>query len=137
MNVRNSWKTLLCLAALMLVSGLVGVLLGRRFAWTEFERRSDPQHWNETAMRDLEWKLKPTSEQRQKIQGYLDTAVEELTSVREDTIRRSAAIIVQLVEQVDKELTPAQQAAFEEMKPKPGTLANLHWLNVEKREAKP
>jgi hypothetical protein len=131
------WKPVLCLAALMLVSGLVGGLIGRRFARTEFERRSDPQHWNETAMRNLERRLNPTAGQHQKIQGYLDAAVEELTGVREDTARRSAAIIERLLEQVDKELTPEQQAAFAEMKPKPGTLANLNWLNVKRRKEKP
>ena len=82
-------------------------------------------------MRDLERTLKPTPEQRQKIQGYLDAAVEELKSVRAETISRSAAIVTQLVDEVDQELTPEQRVAFERLKPKPSDLSSLNLLNVE------
>jgi predicted Holliday junction resolvase-like endonuclease len=134
MNGRSSWKLVVCLIALVLVSGLAGGLAGYRYARMEFQRRSDPGHWNETAMRDLERALKPTPEQRQKIQDHLDAAVEELKDVRADTIRRSAEIVLRLVGQVDRELTPEQRVAFERFKPKPGDLSNLDLLNVETRK---
>jgi hypothetical protein len=131
MSRRSSWKIGICLVGLALVSGLIGGLLGRRYARREFQQRSDPSHWNETAMRDLERTLKPTPEQRQKIQGHLDAAVEELKSVRAETISRSAAIVTRLVDQVDQELTPEQRVAFERLKPKPSDLSSLNLLNVE------
>jgi hypothetical protein len=106
-------------------------MIGRRWARMEFERRSDPSHWNQTAMRDLDRTLKPTPQQRRKIQDHLNAAVEELKHVRAETISRSAAIVMRLVDKVDKELTPEQQAAFTRMKPKPSDLSNLNLLNVE------
>ena len=137
MNGRIVWKTVLCLAAPVLVSGLLGGLIGRRWTRMEFERRSDPSYWNQTAMRDLDRTLKPTPPQRRKIQEHLDAAVEELKGVRAETIRRSAAIVMRLVDQVDKELTPEQRPAFARMKPKPSDLANLNLLNVETPKKKP
>jgi hypothetical protein len=136
MNARDSRKTILFLVALAIVSSLAGGLLGRRLARAEFEQRSDPHHWNESAIHELERRLKPTSEQRDRIQAHLDVAVEELVGVREETIRRSAAIILRLVDQVEKELTPEQRTAFEEMKPRPSDLSNLNFLNVESRTKK-
>ena len=125
---------MVCLIALVLVSGLTGGLLGRRYARTEFERRSDPSHWNESVMRDLERTLKPTPQQQQNIQGHIDAAVEELKTVRAETIGRSATIVTRLVGQVDKELTPEQRVAFERFKPKPSDLSDLKLLNVETRK---
>ena len=134
MNGRGSWKMVVCLVALVLVSGLVGGLVGQRYARMEFQRRSDPSHWNETAMRDVERTVHPTPEQRQKIQDHLDAAVEELKNVRAETIRRSAEIVMRLVGQVDRELTPEQRVAFEQLKPKESDLSDLNFLNVEKRK---
>lgn len=137
MNRRNAWKVAACLIALVLVSGLLGGLLGRRVARLEFQRRSDPRHWNQTVVHDLERALKPTPEQRAKIQAHIDAAVEELDAVRGETVRRSATIVGRLIEQVDRELTPQQRPAFDRMKPKPSELSSLHLLNVEPRSKKP
>ena len=134
MNGRHSWKMVVCLVALVLVSSLAGGLVGQRYARLKFQRRSDPSHWNETAMRDLDRALQPTPEQRQKIQDHLDAAVEELKDVRAETIRHSAEIVLRLVGQVDRELTPEQRVAFERFKPKPSDLSNLDLLNVETRK---
>jgi len=137
MNRRGVWKTVTCLVGLALVSAALGGLLGRRLARSEFAHRSDPSHWNETAMRNLERTLKPTPEQQRKIQDYLDSAVAELTAIRAETIHRSAAIVIRLVDQVDKELTPEQRTAFERIKPKPSDLSNLNLLNVGTGKKKP
>jgi hypothetical protein len=134
MNERGSWKIVVCLAGLVLVSGLLGGLVGQRYARREFQQRSDPSHWNETAMRDFERTVKPTPEQRQKIQDHLDLAVEELKNVRAETVRRSAEIVMRLVGQVENELTPEQRVAFERLKPKQSDLSDLDVLNVESRK---
>jgi len=134
MNGRGSWKIVVCLVGLVLVSGLLGGLVGQRYARREFQQRSDPSRWNETAMRDVERAVKPTPAQRQKIQDHLDVAVEELKNVRAETIRRSAEIVMRLVGQVENELTPEQRVAFERLKPKPSDLSDLDLLNVETRK---
>jgi hypothetical protein len=136
MNERGSWKTVLCLVGLVAVSGLTGGLLGRQWARHEFQRRSDPSHWNETAMRDVERVVKPTPQQREKIQACLDAAVEELKTVRADTIQRSVAIVTRLIDQVDRELTPEQRVAFDRIRPKPSDLPSLNLLNVQTRKSK-
>lgn len=128
--LRGAWKTAFCLVALALVSAAVGGLIGRRLAYREFNRRSDPVNWNETALRELEQKLKPTPPQMAKIREHMDRAVGDMVRVRTETIERSTAIIVRLVDQVEKELTPEQQRTFATMKPKPAELSNLNLLRV-------
>jgi hypothetical protein len=134
MNFSRYWKITVCLAALILVSGLAGGLLGRHLTRVKLERRNNPDNWNETVMRTFERQVNPTAEQRQKIQGYLDTAVEDLKAIRADTIARSTNVIWRLVAQVEKELTPEQKAAFEQMKPKQSDLTSLEVLQVEPRK---
>jgi predicted Holliday junction resolvase-like endonuclease len=133
MNRLSYWKTVACLMALVLVSGLLGGLLGRRYAQIECARRSDPSHWNETATRELIRTVKPTPQQRAKLQEHLDAAVEDLKAIRTDTIARSANVVRRLVDQVEKELTPEQQVAFQRLKPKESDLSNLNLLNVKTR----
>ena len=137
MMTRGAWKTVLCLIALAAVSAAAGGFVGRRLARNEYERRSDPSHWNETAMRELERKLKPTPPQREKIHAHMDAAVAELVRIRTETIDRSAAVVRRLVEQVDQELTPEQRPAFERLKPKPSDLKNLNLLNVDAKAKRP
>lgn len=130
MSSTGTWKTVICLVALVLVSGLAGALLGRRWARSEFECRSDPSHWNQRAMHDLERLVKLTPQQRAKIQGHLDAAVAELKGIRHDTVSRSTAIVMRLVDEVDADLTPEQRLAFQRMKPKRSELSDLNILNV-------
>lgn len=93
-------KIVACLVALVIVSGLAGALMGRRLARVELERRDNPETWNETAMRTFERTVRPTPEQREKIQVCLDGAIEELKTIRSDTIARSTNVIWHLVAQV-------------------------------------
>ena len=134
MNRTGYWKTTACLIALILVSGLLGGLLGRRYARIECARRSDPSHWNETAMRALQRTVKPTPAQREKLQQELDVAVEQLQAIRADTIARSSQVVRQLVAQVEKGLTSEQRVAFQRIVPKESDLSNLNLLNVETRK---
>jgi hypothetical protein len=136
MNRTGYWKTVGCLTALVLVSSLLGGLLGRHYGRMECARRADPSHWNEYAMRELVRTVKPTPKQCQTLQKDLDAAVEQLKAIRADTIARSSQVVRQLVEQVETELTPEQRVAFQRIKPKDRDLSNLNLLNVETRKKK-
>ena len=131
MNARASWKIIVCLLALILVSGTAGAILGRRWARAEMARRDNPETWNQSAMRTFERTVRPTPEQRPKIQAALDSAVAELKTIRADTISRSTNVIWRLVAEVERELTPAQKQAFEAMKPRQNELSTLDVLQVE------
>jgi hypothetical protein len=123
-----------CLMALALVSGLTGGFLGHRLARAKLEHRTDPDNWNEDVMRTFERTVHPTADQRVKIQSYLDMAVDELKTIRADTIARSTNVIWRLVEQVEKELALEQRSAFQQMKPKQSDLTTLDVLKVEPRK---
>ena len=131
MNARASWKIIVCLLALIVVSGAAGTILGRRWARAEMARRDNPETWNEAALRTFERTVKPTPEQRPKIEATLAAAIEELKAIRADTIVRSSNVIWRLVADVERELTPEQRAAFEAMKPRQQDLSTLDVLQVE------
>ena len=116
------WKIALCLAALVVVSGLVGALIGHGVARRQLESRNDPGSWNEHVARTFDRIVKPDPEQGARIQVHLDQAVRELQAIRLETITRSTNVIWRLVGQVEKELTPEQRKAFDTMKPKPADL---------------
>ena len=129
-NVRYG-KIVLCLLALAVVSGLAGGFFGYRLARHRLEQRDNPETWNETAMRTFDRTVQPGPEQRVKIKACLDTAIAALKAIRADTIARSTNVIWRLVEQVEKELTPEQAAAFAKMKPTQGELSTLDLLQVD------
>ncbi len=131
MTLLRHWKIAGCLAALVLVSGLAGALLGQRLARVKIEQRNDPDTWNESAMRTFERTVKPTDEQRPRIQACLEGAVNDLKAIRAETIARSTNVIWRLVHEVERELTPEQRAAFETMKPRQSDLSTLEILRVE------
>jgi Spy/CpxP family protein refolding chaperone len=131
MNRQVTWKISLFLLALVAASIVMGALVGRRWARAELVRRDNPETWNESAMRTFDHTVKPTPEQRAKIQSLLDGAVVELKTIRAETIARSTNVIWRLVDQVERELTPEQKQAFEAMKPKQNDLGSLDVLQVE------
>ncbi len=122
MNIFRHWKIILCLAAIVVVSGAAGWLIGHRSARQQLERRYDPENWNEHVAQVFEHTVKPSPEQGPRIQAHLDRAVRELQAIRSDTVARSTNVIWRLVAEVEAELTPEQRQAFETMKPKPGDL---------------
>jgi hypothetical protein len=122
MKSRAQWRIGLILAGIIAVSGLTGTLLGHGLARRQFETRSDPASWNEHVSREFDRVVKPSPDQAAKIQARLDQAVRELQAIRLDTIQRSTNIIWRLVAEVEQELNPEQQRAFEAMKPKPSDL---------------
>ena len=133
MNPVRHWKIIGALLAVILVSGLAGGLIGHACARRQFETRNDPANWNEHVAREFDRIVKPTPEQATRIQSYLDQAVHELQSIRLETIGHSSNVIWRLVAQVERELTPAQQKAFQAMKPKPSDLT-LDVLKVKPEE---
>ena len=122
MKLVSHWKIALCLTALVIVSCLVGVLVGHHVARRRLEARNDPGNWNEHVARTFDRIVKPDPAQAGHIQVHLDQAVRELQAIRLDTITRSTNVIWRLVAEVEQELTPEQRIAFETMKPKPADL---------------
>jgi hypothetical protein len=62
-------------------------------------------------------------------------AVKELQDIRLDTIARSTNVIWRLIGDVEKELTPQQLKAFQQMKPRPADLT-LDLLRVEPQKTR-
>jgi RNA polymerase sigma-70 factor (ECF subfamily) len=91
------------------------------------ERRRPEWRWTDLSEEQSAWLefskfdrvVKPTPEQGARIQTYLDRAVHDLQDIRIETIARSSHAIRRLIAEVERELTPEQQQAFETMKPKP------------------
>ena len=129
MIILDHWKIAASLMAIATASALAGGIAGHRIARRHYEKRADPAHWNVTVAHRFDQLVHPTPAQSVKIQGYLDDAVRQLQTVRQDTIAKSTNIIFTLVAQVERELTPEQKTAFEALKPKPSDL-NLNLLNV-------
>ncbi len=130
MNLRSTWKITACLLALILASSTAGALLGRRWTRNELAQRDNPESWNQAAMRTFERTVRPTPEQRPKIEAALTSAVEELKRIRAETITRSTNVIWRLIGEVERELTPEQRQAFEAMKPHHDELRSLDVLQV-------
>ncbi|MBL9175723.1 MAG: hypothetical protein JNL10_19425 [Verrucomicrobiales bacterium] len=114
------WRIVADLSVLVLVSALVGGLIGRRIARTELESRNNPKNWNEHVSEEFEDLVHPTPEQRPRVQAHLDRAVRELQEIRRDAVSRSTNVIGRLVTAVEAELTPEQRAKFQRMKPRAG-----------------
>lgn len=117
------------LVALVLISAVVGGLLGRRLARREIEARNNPMNWNEHVSREFNDLVHPTPEQEPRVQAHLDRAVRELQSIRRETLARSTNVIGRLIQDVEAELTTEQRRAFQAMKPKPEEL-DLDLLNT-------
>jgi hypothetical protein len=130
MRVLSHPKMICSLTALILVSGLAGFLVGHRVARKQIEVHNDPGAWNEHVAREFDRIVQPTPEQGSRIQAFLDRAVKELQDIRLDTIARSTNVIYRLIGDVEKELTPEQLKAFQQMKPRPADLT-LDLLRVE------
>jgi hypothetical protein len=122
MKLLSHPKTVSSLVALMLVCGLAGFLVGHRMVRKQIEVRNDPGAWNEHVSREFDRIVQPTPEQGVRIQASLDQAVKELQDIRLDTIAKSTNVIWRLIAEVEKELTPEQLKAFEQMKPGPSDL---------------
>jgi hypothetical protein len=134
MKTIRPWMIAASLAALMLVSGFAGLLIGTRMTREKITRQNNPETWNETAMRTFARTVRPTSEQSDKIQVYLNTAIQDLIAIRASTIDRSSNVVWRLIGEVEKELTPEQRIAFDKMKPTQNDLSSLDVLQVDPKK---
>ena len=129
----KSWKIILVLVVIALLSGYGGGIVGYRIAKEKARRRSNPEAWNVTAMRVLEDRLKLAPAQIEKVQAVMDANVVDLVATREETMVKTNVILEKMVAQIEKELTPEQAVELlklrTERKPVP-----LEMLNVEPRK---
>ena len=130
--MKSRWKIVLVLLALVLVSGVVGALIGARIARDKARRRSHPEAWNVSAMRSLELRLHLTPAQKEKAQAILDSGVVELKSVRIETIAKADVVVARMIAELDRELTPEQRVEFAKLKDERDE-TDLDMLKVEPR----
>ena len=117
MNTNRSWKIILTLAAIVLVSFSSGFLAGSKNKQVELRQRFDPSHWNVYAMNTLNEKLDLTVEQQERIQAIIDQTVNDMKSVHQDTVKKTSQLVDELLAAVDKELTPEQRTIAETLSP--------------------
>ena len=122
-----------CLITLLVcVSIVVGFFLGIAVAKAIAKKKEDPTFWNEAAIKQLE-KLHPTDAQRSRFKAIVGGAVDELTVVRNETITSVQTILLRVLADLDKELTPEQHQQFEKMKPKTSDMS-LDLLNKTRKK---
>ncbi|MCP5559618.1 MAG: hypothetical protein H7A55_17875 [Verrucomicrobiaceae bacterium] len=115
--VTRRFKAGCLITLLVFVSIVVGFFLGIAVAKGIAKKKEDPTFWNEAAIKQLE-KLHPTDIQRERFKTLVGGAVDELTVVRNETITSVQTILMRVLADLDKELTPEQHEQFEKMKPK-------------------
>lgn len=113
---------ILVLSVLVVVSAAAGFFVGHYAARKNIALRNDPGNWNEHVSHEFDRLVKPSPEQAVRIQAALDSAVRDLQALRLETITRTTNVIWRLISEVEKELTPEQLQAFEQMKPRPTDL---------------
>jgi Spy/CpxP family protein refolding chaperone len=131
--MKARWKIILVLAGIILLSGLAGAKIGARIAYRNFRRHNNPESWNETALHTLDRQLALTPGQHLKIQALMDARVDELKTLREETVGRTNTIIEGLITQIDQELTPEQRIEFNKLKEQ-REATTLDTLKVEPRK---
>lgn len=112
-----SWKVLLTLVGIMVLSFLAGFFAGSGNTRQAIQRRFDPEQWNTYAMNVLDQRLHLQPQQRQAIQQAILRAVEKMKTVRLDTVRQTSLIVKALLDEIGSELTPDQQKIAETLAP--------------------
>ena len=133
MSLLRHWKIALLLVAVIAVSGTAGALMGVCYTKKALQKRRDPTHWHDTAMRYLETKLKLTPEQKEKVELALDQAVDKLKVTRVETIAATTKTIDEFSAQIEKELTPEQKEIFAKIKEEKGK-ATIDLLKIEPKK---
>jgi Spy/CpxP family protein refolding chaperone len=116
MNVLRHWKILLSLVAIFLVGAVTGGLLTLQVVKHEIRKRTDPQTWATTTLKQFQQRLELSPEQADKLRPIFDQRAEDLKQIRNNTVRDLLLIVQETNEQVDRELTPEQQAKFDQLK---------------------
>ncbi len=127
------WKIGVTLAAIVLLSGLVGGTVGFELAKAVARKRGNPTAWGVSAMRTLDWRLKLTPPQKEKVQALIDGGVVELKQTRIETMEKTNRSLDRLTAELAQELTPAQRAEFEKLMKERGQ-PTIDILKVEPRK---
>lgn len=106
-----------------LMTLLIGFCLGIGFvfgilahqAWKKKTEQPEFMKW--AAMKHLE-KLQPTAEQRPKLEARVDATIAELMTFKAEAMNRIWQVIDQATQEVDEDLTPAQKAEWEKIRPR-------------------
>ena len=110
-------KATLLMTFLVFAGVVIGFFLGLIVAGGVAKRKENPEFWKQSVHKQLD-KLKPTPEQRQKLEARTDSAVQELATIKVDTIKKVWTIVEATLADLDKELTPEQRVTFDKLKPK-------------------
>lgn len=116
MNTSSRTKAGCLITVLVLVSMTAGFLLGAVATKAIAKRKDNPVFWKKNAMRQLD-KLHPDEAQRKKFEVHVDTAVEEMLTIRQDVAIKAKVVLAKALSEIDKELTPEQREHFSKIKP--------------------
>ena len=114
--MKTKWKIILVLLCIVLVSAAAGGIVGAKFTEHLLKKRHAPEMWSQTVMHALQHRLKLNPEQTQKTQAIIDGGVEEMKTIRLETIARTDAVIERLITEIDRNLTPEQSAELQKLK---------------------
>lgn len=114
---RPQLKILSLLSLLVLASMGAGFFLGAIVANAINKKKENPVFWKQAAMKQLD-KLKPSPDQKKKLEVPIDAAVKDLADLRKQAIKDVWQIVDHAVIDIDKQLTPEQRKTFEKLKPK-------------------
>ncbi len=125
-TVRKSRIRAVLLLGLLFFAGVVfGFFVGAILANKVAKRKETPEFWRKAAHEQFA-RLHLSPEQRKKADERTEAAIKELAELRIQSIQRVWDVVERAVEDIDKEMTPEQRAAFEKVKPKkPAELKNL------------
>jgi Spy/CpxP family protein refolding chaperone len=121
--MKTRWTISLVLIGIVLVSVAAGAILGAKLTERAYKRRHTPETWNQSVMRALRDHLKLTPGQAPKVQKIVDGGVEEMKGLRLEMAAKTDAVIDRLVSEVNRELTPEQQAELQKLKAQHGATA--------------
>lgn len=108
-----------CLITLLIVlSTGVGFTLGILVAKGIQKKKEDPAFWKQAAMKKLD-ELNPDDAQRKRFETHTDQAVTELSSLRQEGIRRVWEVLDRALDGIEADLKPEQKQTFEKIRPKP------------------
>ena len=106
------------ISVLVLLSTGVGFTLGILVAKGVQKKKEDPAFWKQAAMKKLD-ELNPDEAQRKRFETHTEQAVADLTSLRQEGIRRVWEVVARTTGHIEEELKPEQKEAFEKIRPKP------------------
>jgi hypothetical protein len=110
------WKIVLGLLLMFAAGAVSGSVATHHYIKQGIERALNFEVWKAGVMRVLQAKLCLTPGQHQKIESLVDQSGHEIRGSFSRTFNECGHILVQLQQQVDKELTPSQRNIHEQMK---------------------